>query len=186
MNVMTRRHFLAAAGAALGSAALPRRAHAGGAHVVVVGGGFGGATCARYLRALDPAIAVTLVERERTIATCPFSNLVVAGLSGMDTIAHGFLGLRAAGVEVLHDSVVAVDATRRTVRCAGGRRLAYDRLVVAPGIELRFDAVPGYDAAAQARMPHAWRAGAQTLRLRHQLEAMADGGVVVIEIGRAS
>ncbi len=180
MSALTRRRFLARAGSALATAMAARRASAAPARIVVIGAGFGGATCARYLRELDPTLAVTLVERERTVATCPFSNLVIAGLAGMDRIAHGFLGLRAAGVEVVHDSAVAVDAARREVRLAGGRRLGYERLVVAPGIELRLDAVPGYDAAAVSAMPHAWQAGAQTLLLRRQLAAMPDGGLVVI------
>ncbi|MEQ8660775.1 MAG: FAD-dependent oxidoreductase, partial [Gammaproteobacteria bacterium] len=130
MSAPTRRRFLVGAGATCAGALLGGRVRAGSAHVVVVGGGFGGATCARYLRALDAGIAVTLVEPARTIATCPFSNLVVAGLAGMDAIAHGFLGLRAAGVDVVHDTAVALDAARRTLRLAGGRRLVYDRLVV--------------------------------------------------------
>ncbi|MEX2481904.1 MAG: FCSD flavin-binding domain-containing protein, partial [Gammaproteobacteria bacterium] len=181
MTSSTRRRFIgrAAAGALL--ATVPWvHASAPAPRVAVIGGGFGGATCARYLRLLDPSLAVTLVEREPSIVTCPFSNAVIAGLGELAGITHTLDGLRASGIDVRHASVIGVDAERRELRLAGGTRLAYDRLVVAPGIELRLDAIEGYDAAAVEHMPHAWQAGTQTLRLRRQLEAMADGGLVIV------
>jgi sulfide dehydrogenase [flavocytochrome c] flavoprotein subunit len=151
-----------------------------GARVVVIGGGFGGATCARYLKRLDPVLNVTLVERDSEYRTCPFSNLVLGGLKTMEDITHGYNGLRMAGVEVIHDEALDIDPAARTVSLAGGNPLGYDRLVVSPGIDLRFDAVEGYDEAAAEQMPHSWKAGPQTELLRGQLEAMDDGGVVII------
>ncbi len=147
---------------------------------MVVGAGFGGATCARYLRRLAPELDVTLVERGKHFVTCPFSNSVIAGLQGLDSVTHGFDGLRRHGVELVEAEAVAVDPAGRTIRLAGGDTLPFDRLVLAPGIDLAWNAIEGYDEAAAARMPHAWKAGAQTALLRRQLEAMEDGGLVVI------
>ncbi len=177
----SRRRFLTH-GAGLAALALAPRLRAAerAARVVVIGGGFGGATCARYLRWLDPNLAVTLVTREPVHLTCPFSNLVIAGLGELDDITHGYDSLRALGVEVVHAQAQAIDAAARRVELAGGHRLSYDRLVLSPGIEVRLDALPGYDAAAVERMPHAWQAGTQTTLLRRQLEAMPDGGTVII------
>jgi len=166
---------LAAGGAVLWA---PSVLGQGTARVVVVGGGFGGGACARALR--RHGLAVTLVEPEERFTACPFSNEVIAGLRDLDAQRFGYDGLRRDGVEVVHRRAMAVDAAARRVRLDDGTELAYDRLVLAPGIELRFDALPGYDQAAAEAMPHAWKAGAQTLLLRRQLEAMPDGGVVAI------
>ena len=148
--------------------------------MVVIGGGFGGATCARYLRQLDPTFDVTLIERDKTFVTCPFSNLVLAGIGELADITQDYARLLAAGMTVLHDSATSINAERHQVTIASGAQVGYDRLVVAPGISLRYDRVPGYDRAASESMPHAWQAGAQTRLLRQQLIAMADGGVVII------
>jgi sulfide dehydrogenase [flavocytochrome c] flavoprotein subunit len=184
MSKVTRRDFLRFAGAAgIGAFGLPATARAqrrGTAHVVVVGGGFGGATCARYLRHLDPAIKVTLIEPARQFVTCPFSNYVIAGWRSIDSISHGFTSIQRAGIEVVHDRVSAIDADKRRVRLGGGGSLAYDRLVVAPGIDFRYGAIEGYDESAAELMPHAWKAGPQTLLLRRQLEAMPDGGTFIM------
>jgi sulfide dehydrogenase [flavocytochrome c] flavoprotein subunit len=179
---LSRRNFITALGvSAATTLAFPAiRANAASARVVVIGGGFGGATAARYLRRLDPNLQVTLVERDSQFVTCPFSNLVLGGLQGIDTITHSYDGLRGHGVEVIHDSATAIDATARKVSLAGGQILEFDRLIVAPGISLKFDAIDGYDQAAAEKMPHAWKAGPQTVLLRQQLEAMDDGGVVII------
>jgi sulfide dehydrogenase [flavocytochrome c] flavoprotein subunit len=150
--------------------------------VVVIGGGFGGATAARYLRKLDPGLEVTLIEPSRTYVTCPFSNLVIGGLTDMKAISHGYSGLEKEGVKVVHDSAASLDARGKSVGLAGGGRVGYDRLIVAPGIDFRWGAVPGYDEAAAERIPHAWKAGAQTVLLRRQLESMADGGLVVMSV----
>lgn len=177
---MDRREFLqlSAAVAALGLAA-PLRAQSK-ARVVVIGGGFGGATCARYLRLLDPGLDVTLIERDPAYITCPFSNLVLGGLRDLASITHSYERLGQQGITLRHDSAQTIDPTARTVTLAGGDTLHYDRLVVAPGIALRFDAIEGYDEAASLAMPHAWKAGAQTSLLQSQLAAMPDGGVVII------
>ena len=168
----------AVAGLFAGSAGA--RARAG--RVVVVGAGFGGGTCARYLRRHAPELDVTLVERAERFVTCPFSNTVIGGLQDLDSVTHGFEGLRRHGVTVLEAEAAAIDAEGGTVRLAAGGSLPYDRLVLSPGIDLKWDAVEGFDEAAAARMPHAWKAGAQTALLRRQLEAMEDGGLVVIAV----
>jgi NADPH-dependent 2,4-dienoyl-CoA reductase/sulfur reductase-like enzyme len=148
--------------------------------VVVIGGGFGGASCARALKRIDPKIAVTLVVQDREFVACPFSNEVIAGLRGLEAQTFGYDKIASDGVTLAVSAASKVDATSRVVTLAEGSRLQYDRLVLAPGIEMRFDALPGYDEAASAKMPHAWNAGEQTLLLRRKLEAMNDGGVVVI------
>jgi sulfide dehydrogenase [flavocytochrome c] flavoprotein chain len=151
------------------------------ARVVVVGGGFGGATCAKYIRRADSTIEVTLVEPRRQFITCPFSNAVITGLRDMASVTFGYDGLRQRhGVRVVHASVTAIDPTAHRVTLNDGSELGYDRLVLSPGIELRWGEIEGYDAAASEVFPHAWEAGAQTLLLGRQLEAMPDGGLVVI------
>jgi NADPH-dependent 2,4-dienoyl-CoA reductase/sulfur reductase-like enzyme len=148
--------------------------------VVVIGGGFGGASCARLIKGEDRDISVTLVEANSIYIACPFSNSVIAGLRQLEQQKFGYDRVRAYGIDVVHRKVTAVDAKQRTVRLDDGKQLAYDRLVVAPGVDLRFDGIPGYTEAAAELMPHAWKAGEQTLLLRRQLEAMNDGGVVVM------
>jgi sulfide dehydrogenase [flavocytochrome c] flavoprotein chain len=155
------------------------------ARVVVIGGGFGGAGCARALRRINGKLQVTLVEPSRTFVACPFSNEVVAGLRDLDAQQFGYDGIAADGVAVIAQAAARIDPQKRTVGLADGTTLAYDRLVLAPGIDLRFDALPGYDEAAAAKMPHAWKAGEQTLLLRRQLEAMDDGGVVALAVPAA-
>ncbi len=180
--MISRRNFhrmIVAAGAA---AALPRPALATrkGARVVVVGGGFGGATAARHLRLLDPALKVTLAEPSILFHTCPASNYVLAGFKTMEEIAHGYDVLRDLGVDVIHRAAEAIDLAARQVRLAGGPALAFDKLILSPGIDFRWGAIEGYDEAASRLMPHAWKAGDQTRLLRRQLEAMPDGGVVIV------
>jgi sulfide dehydrogenase [flavocytochrome c] flavoprotein subunit len=151
--------------------------------VVVIGGGFGGAAAARHLRLADPSIDVTMIEPKAEFQTCPFSNYVLAGFKTMADITHGYGALTGThGVTHVRDMAAAIDPAAKTVRLAGGQTLGYDKLVVSPGIDLRWGAIPGYDEAASAVMPHAWQAGAQTVLLRSQLEAMPDGGVVVLSI----
>ncbi len=179
-----RRRFLQSA-AVLGSAGLFVPAvFAQGAvpSVVVVGGGFAGASCARALRRADPRIAVTLVEAHASYTACPFSNAVIAGLRDLPAQQFAYDKVAADGIRLVRASASAIDAGSRSVTLADGARLPYDRLVLAPGIDLRWDALPGYGEAAAERMPHAWKAGAQTLLLRRQLEAMADGGLVVMSV----
>ena len=180
----SRRELLKLAGGAAVAGLVARRAgaRARGGRVVVVGAGFGGATCARYLRRLAPELDVTLVERGEHFVTCPFSNAVIAGLQDLGSVTHGFDGLRRRGVTVVGAEAVAIDPQGGTVRLAGGDSLPFDRLVLSPGIDLEWNAIEGYDEAAAVRMPHAWKAGAQTVLLRRQLEAMEDGGLVVIAV----
>jgi NADPH-dependent 2,4-dienoyl-CoA reductase/sulfur reductase-like enzyme len=148
---------------------------------VVIGGGAGGATVARYLAMSDKALNVTLVEPKLRFTTCFFSNLYLAGLRSFDSLTHGYEALESRyGIRVVHEMATAIDPAAKTVRLADGTRLSYDRLVVAPGIGFRAGAIGGYDEAAAQVMPHAWMAGPQTRLLRRQLEAMPDGGVFVL------
>jgi NADPH-dependent 2,4-dienoyl-CoA reductase/sulfur reductase-like enzyme len=148
---------------------------------VVVGGGAGGATVARYLAMVEPALQVTLIEPKQRYTTCFFSNLYLAGLRPFEALTHGYDTLaQRYGIRIVHDRATAIDPAAKTVRLAGGDRLDYDRLVVAPGIAFRPGAIAGYDDAAAEAMPHAWMAGPQTVLLRRQLEAIPDGGVFVM------
>ena len=178
---MKRRDFIKLAGAvslAGCASSVPSKAR-----VVVVGGGFGGATAAKYLRMWNPSLDVVLVERESSFTSCPISNLVLAGYSTMQEISHGYDGLRRYGVQVVHDEAVAIDAAKKTVRLGRGGDIAYERLIVSPGIDFNFGEIQGYEAAMNAgRVLHAWKAGAQTVALRQQLEHMRDGGVYVLSI----
>ena len=175
----TRRTFLKLAGAA--GLAAPSLASAQGAgRVVVVGGGFGGATAARTLKQLDPKLSVTLVEPNPTYTACPFSNSVLANLREMSQQQFRYDGIKVAGVTVAETSATAIDASARTVTLADGTQLSWDRLVLSPGIDFDWGAIPGYDEAAAQKMPHAWKAGAQTVLLRQQLQDMRDGGLVVM------
>ena len=176
-----RRRFntLLAATAAAPFAA-PYVARAAAAKVVVIGGGFGGATAAKYLRRFDNELDVTLIEPNETFVTCPFSNTVIGGLNPIERITHGYDGLRRHGVTVVHDLAAAIDAEGKEIRLAGGSAVPYDRLIVSPGIDFKWGAIEGADESIIGRIPHAWKAGAQTTLLRRQLEAMPDGGVFVI------
>ena len=179
---MKRRDFLKLAGA-ISLAGCATTSAPAKARVVVVGGGFGGATAAKYLRLWDPSIDVVLVEREAGFVSCPISNLVLAGYAGMQDISRGREGLERYGVRVVRDEVTAIDAARKSVRLASGGDLAYERLIVSPGIDFMFGEVQGYEAAmADGAVLHAWKAGPQTMALRRQLEQMPDGGVYVLSI----
>lgn len=174
---LTRRAVLAGAAATLATPAIVRGQSA--ARVVVIGGGFGGATAAKYVKAWAPAVQVTLIEPSERFITCPYSNLVLGGLRDMASITHGYDQL-AKHVTLVRDSALAVDADARQVRLQGGTTVPYDRLIISPGIDFRWGAIAGYDEAAIDKMPHAWKAGPQTVLLRQQLEAMPDGGTVIV------
>ncbi|HEX6110970.1 MAG TPA: NAD(P)/FAD-dependent oxidoreductase [Geminicoccaceae bacterium] len=149
--------------------------------VVVIGGGAGGATCARYLaKEGSGALTVTMVEEQPVYTTCFYSNLYLAGWRDFDSITHGYQGLARVGVERVRARAVGADPVAKRVRLAGGGSLAYDKLVVAPGIDIRYRSIVGYNEDAARKMPHSWKAGAQTRLLRGQLEAMPDGGLFVI------
>ncbi|WP_137180609.1 NAD(P)/FAD-dependent oxidoreductase [Roseomonas sp. AR75] len=165
--------------------AAPALARAQGqARLVVVGGGFGGASAARFARMTAPEVAVTLIEPQPRFITCPYGNLVLGGLRDIESIAFGYERLAARGVRVVQDRALGIDPVARTVRLGGGDTLGYDRLILSPGIALRWNAIEGYDAAAAEMMPHAWIAGdgAQLRLLRRQLQALPEGGVVGIAI----
>ncbi|MBT9518040.1 MAG: FAD-dependent oxidoreductase [Methyloversatilis discipulorum] len=159
----------------------------GKGHVVVVGGGYGGATAAKYISMWsNGGIRVTLVERNAAFVSCPISNLVLAGEKQLSDITVGYEGLAKYGIKVVQDEVTAVDADKRVVKLAKGGDLAYDRLVLSPGVDFMYDGLPGLQsAAAQQAILHAWKAGPQTVALRKQLEAMPDGGVFAMTIPKA-
>jgi NADPH-dependent 2,4-dienoyl-CoA reductase/sulfur reductase-like enzyme len=181
--MIERRLFLKAAGASALAAAFARPAIAQGKpKVVVIGGGPGGATVAKYLaKDSQGTLEVTLVEPNREFTTCFHSNLFLGDFRDWNSITHSYEPLaKNYGVKVVHDTAAAIDRDKRTVRLGGGTELSYDRLVVAPGIDLKFDSVPGYSEAAAETMPHAWKAGPQTQLLKRRLDALADGSIIVM------
>jgi sulfide dehydrogenase [flavocytochrome c] flavoprotein chain len=179
---MKRRDFLKLAGA-VSVAGCATTSTPSKARVVVIGGGFGGATAAKYIRMWDPSIDVVLVERDAGFVSCPISNLVLGGFTDMAEISRGYDGLRRHGVQVVRDEALAIDAAKKAVRLARGGDLAYERLVVSPGVDFSFGEVEGYEAAMTGgAVLHAWKAGAQTVALRRQLEQMPDGGVYVLSV----
>lgn len=186
MTSLTRRDFIKGLGVAGATGLLGAAGCAGmsgkasKAHVVVVGGGPGGATCAKYLKRYDSNIRVTLIEPNPVFYTCFGSNWVLGGFRKMEDIGHGYDGLKSLGVEMVQDRVVGIDPAARTVALGGGGSVSYDRLVVAPGIDFRYETMEGISAADNTVIPHAWKAGEQTRILRSQLEAMPNGGVFVL------
>ena len=189
-NGFLRRRELLGAGAALGALSLAGCATSSSGpsigRVVVVGGGYGGATAARYLRLWGGNVDVTLVERNAEFVSCPISNYVIGGYKDMAYITKGYGGLTAAGVKVVRGEVAAIDAAGRKVRLAGGGELPYDRLIVSPGIDFMWEPVAGLEAPiASGAVTHAWKAGPQTVALRRQLEAMPAGGLFVMSIPKA-
>ncbi|MDH2348812.1 NAD(P)/FAD-dependent oxidoreductase [Bradyrhizobium sp. SSUT77] len=180
---VTRRDAVLGITAAATSLAVPSilRAQSAG-RVVVIGGGFGGAACARALKRAAARLQVTLIEPNKTFTSCPLSNEVIAGLRDIEAQLFGYEKLAAEGITVVAQAATTIDTQKRSVIAADGAAFPYDRLVLSPGIDFHFEGLPGYDDAASEKMPHAWKAGAQTLQLRRQLEAMADGGVVAIAI----
>ena len=185
---LTRRRFiqgLSASAVLFGTMAGCSRS-AGAARVVVIGGGFAGATAARYIRLWAPDIEVTLVEPNQQFVSCPLSNRVLAGTWQLSDVTMGYDALQEHGVRLLHRSAVDVDPENKRVTLDDGEVLEYDRLIVAPGIELDYDGIPAMrDPATREVIPHAWKAGAQTALLRKQLEGMEDGGVFAITVPRS-
>ena len=186
---LSRREFIQWMSAGAGVGALAGCAGSGGpsaGRVVVIGGGYGGATAAKYVRLWSPDIDVTLVERDRMFVSCPLSNLVLGGSKTLADITVSYDGLAKHGVKVVFDDAVVVDPVNRAVRLASGATLGYDRLIVSPGIDFMYDTIPGLNnAEAQSKILHAWKPGTQTVALRRQLEAMPDGGVYALQIPKA-
>ncbi|MGH8864405.1 MAG: NAD(P)/FAD-dependent oxidoreductase [Burkholderiales bacterium] len=188
---MTRRDFVKwlsasiALSGSIGCATATTSRNVG--RVVVIGGGYAGATAAKYVRMWGPDIEVTLVERDAEFVSCPLSNRVLAGVIQLKVLTRDYGKLQAKyGVKLIRDEATAIDPVAQKVRLGKGGPLNYDRLIVAPGVEILYNEVPGLDSPqAQARVLHAWKAGPQTVALRKQLEAMADGGVYAITIPKA-
>lgn len=188
---MQRRQLIQAAsiGTALGAVGLvsgcASSSGQSGPKVVVVGGGYGGATAAKYVRMWsDYQVNVTLVEPSAEFVSCPISNLVLGGSKTMADITSPYDNLsKRHGVKVLRDMVTSIDPDKRVVRLASGSELSYDRLILSPGVDLMMETLPGMaKAGAQDTVLHAWKAGAQTAALRRQLEALPDGGVYALTI----
>ena len=186
---INRREFIKVAGAGAATLALAGCASMNGlgkSRVVVIGGGYGGATAAKYLKLWGGDIDVVMVERNAQFISCPLSNLVIGGSRNMADLTRGYEGLTKAGVKVVQDEVTGIDPAKRVVTLAKGSALTYDRLIVSPGVDFMYETIPGLNnAASQEKVLHAWKAGAQTVALRKQLEAMSDGGVYAIHIPKA-
>lgn len=183
MNQITRRNFIklsTGAAVAAGAFGFPLISLGANKQVIVIGGGAGGATAAKYLRMLDASIDVTLIEQNAAYHTCFMSNEVLSGDRTLDSIKFEYKGLEKHGVKVVQAKVSGIDAEKKLVTVEGGQTFSYDRLIVSPGVEMKWGAIVGYDEAASEIMPHAWKAGPQTALLRQQLEAMKDGGTVLI------
>src|ERR1700761_5470528 len=188
MGMIGRRDVLRFSSAILVAGALevqhraPAKSAARGARIVVIGGGFGGSSCALQLRALDPTLSVTVVDPDDLYVTCPMSNGVLAGLRTLQSLTISRQGIKRRGVTYLRDRAVRVETEKHQVMLASGKQLEYDKVVVAPGIRMLFGTPEGYDEAAAHVMPHAWIAGPQTQLLADRLHRMRDGGVVAISV----
>jgi sulfide dehydrogenase [flavocytochrome c] flavoprotein subunit len=178
---MNRRDFVKTTGAVAAVSALgaPAIALGDGKKVVVVGGGTGGATAAKYIKMADDGIDVTIIEPNEYYYTCYLSNEVLSGERTMDDIKQNYDGLKARGIKVVHEAATGIDADKKVVKTASGE-YPYDRCIVSPGVSMLYDKIEGYSEEAAEKMPHAWKAGPQTALLRKQIESMDDGGVVVI------
>ncbi len=177
-HTLSRRVLLGGAAAGLAAPAIAQQKAA--ARLVIVGGGFGGATAARYARIHHPEMEVTLIEPKTRFITCPYGNLILDGKRQLGQISFNYDGLRKRGVKVAQASATGIDAAAKRVRLDKGAAVAYDRLIVSPGIAIRWGALEGYTEALSATIPHAWipNDGTQIMTLRRQLEAMENGGVV--------
>jgi len=184
MKNFNRRKFiklLGATGLGLSASGLMSSCSKGAsAKIVIVGGGFGGATCAKYLHRFDSSLEITLIEPSKKFITCPFSNMVINGMQAMDSISHDYAAQADRGVNVVHARVQAIDPVSKLVAVDNGMALEYDRLVLSPGIDFKWEDVEGMKVADAEIIPHAWQGGAQTTLLRNQLTAMSDGGVVIV------
>lgn len=184
MRTINRREFMRIAGGTTAAGLLfgvPQLVLGAGAKVVVIGGGVGGATTAKYLRKMDPSIEVTLIEAHPHYTSCFMSNEVLSGERTLDSLEFGYDGLKKYGVTIVTDTATGIDPEKRVVTTAGGQSFPYDRCVVSPGVDFKWDAIEGYSAElAEGDFPHAWFGGPQTVALRKQIESMPDGGKVII------
>ncbi len=155
-------------------------------NVVVIGGGFGGATAARYLRKFYPQAQVTLIEPQPYFVSCPMSNRLLHGAIGLKDLSRPYAGFASAnGLQWIQDRVNTINAAKKELTLASGKRVSYDRLIVSPGVDFDYAALPGMDAAARAKMPHAWKAGQETVALRDRLHALPDGATIAMHIPKA-
>lgn len=186
MSQFNRRSFIKALAAASSASLLSipnARAGQTKARVIVVGGGYGGATAAKYIRMMDAGIEVTLIERNKLYTSCPLSNEVISGERDIKSLQTGYDGLKKHGVNVVHDDVTGIDSAKKMVKTKGGKSFGYDALVLSPGVDFNYAGVEGYsEELAETTLPHAWKAGPQTLVLKKQLEAMPDGGKFIIAV----
>lgn len=185
MNQITRRNFIkivgTAAGAGLLDSAFASNSGTYKARVVIIGGGYGGATAAKYLRLANPHVEVILIEKKEEYISCALSNEVLAGERTLDSLTFSYKGLSDFyGVKLVHDTATEIEPVQKQVTTQGGKKFSFDKLIVSPGIDFRWGEIKGYDQAATQFMPHAWFAGEQTLILSKQLETMEDGGTVFI------
>jgi len=188
MTTVSRRAFLRSSGVGVGLGLLGGCAPAmkgdfapkAGPRVVVIGGGWGGATAAKYVRLGDPGIEVIMLEPNKQFVSCPLSNLVLSGVRSIDSLTFGYGGLRSHGVRILHEAATAIEPDTKRVRVGEGY-LQYDRLIVSPGIEFQTEQIDGL-AAAGDQVLHAWKAGPQTVELARRLQAIPDGGVFVLTV----
>jgi len=154
----------------------------GKARVVIIGGGAGGASVAHHLRKTAPELEITLVEPKKIYTTCFFSNHYIGGFRSLRSLQHNYDALEKNGVTVIHDHASGVDPQKKIVFLRSEKTLAYDKLVMSPGVEMKYEAIEGYSADAAKIMPHAWLAGEQTQILRRRLLDMKDGGTVLISV----
>ncbi|VAW61909.1 Flavocytochrome c:sulfide dehydrogenase [hydrothermal vent metagenome] len=186
---ITRRKLLGLLGSSAviaGTTSFPFSVKAGKsttAHIVVVGGGFGGATCVNYLHRFDPNLKITLIEPAKTFVTCPFSNKVIAGMQKISSIQFNYTKLAAQpNVTVVHDTVIDIDTDSKKISLSAGKKLPYDSVVLSPGVSFRWGKIKNNDLASTAIFPHAWKAGEQTILLAKQLQTMPDGGTFIISV----
>lgn len=183
MPNLSRRQFSALLGATAVPLFAPRAIGQAKPKVVIIGGGPGGGTLARQIQKdAAGAIDITLIEPNRQFTTCFFSNIYVGGYRPLASLVHNYDKMRAAGINVVHDTAASIDRDKKEVLLGGGQRIAYDRHAVAPGIDIKFDSVPGYSEAAAEIMPHAWKPGAQTELLVRKLNALQDGDTIVMTV----
>lgn len=185
MTSISRRSFGKLAAAGLATFAAPSLLHAkDSARLVIIGGGFGGASAARFARLNFPQIDVTVIEPQKSFVTCPYGNLLLGGTRTLSDITHQYVALKKRGINFIHDWADAIDPDKKVVKLRSGKSVAYDKLIVSPGIAVKWGALPGYDQEAAQIFPHAWvpERGEQVLLLRKQLEQLPEGGVVGFSI----